>query len=85
VIRWFLVEKCAPRRYTPAENVVTRSKYVGTSFSDFLAEEGLLEGATRVAMDRAAAWRRRSSQKSVKKRRATSARKGIASSKATSG
>lgn len=35
---------------------MTKSKYIGSSFDDFLAEEGILEEVTAVAMKRVIAW-----------------------------
>jgi DNA-binding Xre family transcriptional regulator len=33
-----------------------KNKHIGSSFDDFLAEEGLLEGANAVALKRVIAW-----------------------------
>jgi len=35
---------------------MTKNKYIGSSFDDFLAEEGILEEVTAVAMKRVIAW-----------------------------
>jgi DNA-binding Xre family transcriptional regulator len=35
---------------------MTKNQYIGSSFDDFLAEEGILEEVTAVAMKRVIAW-----------------------------
>ncbi len=35
---------------------MTKNKHIGSSFDDFLAEEGQLEEATAIAVKRAIAW-----------------------------
>lgn len=42
---------------------MAKSKHIGSRFEDFLAEEGLLEAATDVAMKRVLAWQLETARK----------------------
>src|SRR5262245_40557486 len=61
---------CSTTQAPVGESEVTRKKHIGSSFDDFLAEEGLLAGVNAAARKRVLAWQ---IERAMKQRRISKA------------